>query len=215
MIFQLDCDPSCFGCMGFRLIADELPAQAIHRLWRERSLGHTGLQGNASQRGFNFAIGRQFVQTINQPSRNAHQPGAGMIEVDPLETCRQSALDWLHQHGVRPFQQVCGLFDRNQQPVGNDYDFVGGRDESRKAMRTADKMKSCSGALAVCLQLHQIRRHFRSDTDEPLAIHHQRERKLVPSQAGRADSQECARQNWPLPSRNHASGYMPRRLEHR
>ena len=98
-----------------------------------------------------------------------HRPGAGVVDVNPLEAGNQPRLDGLHQHGGAGPQQADGQFRPCQQPIGQGDHLIGGGDQRDQPAHTRDHVKTRSPRLGDMLQRDQPGIEHRRDADHPLA----------------------------------------------
>ena len=179
--------------MGIRFAAHQGPERAILPQWRQQTLRHTRLQRDPLQGGNCIAIHRQFRDPLDQPARQTHRAGSGVVDVDPLEPGSQSLLDRLHQHG-RPLPQQGGGGRRGrEQPVAKRNHLVTGGDQAQQRAGVGYHMKAGTGPFGLMLQFDDFRSHLASQTDHPLCLQGKRQVQLLARDRQTANPHECAR----------------------
>ena len=191
---EMQCDPPGLGSMGLTFVAHQLPAQPIARLGWQWPLHHSRLQRDSRKCRGRVAIGGQFLEPLDKTSGNTHQPGGGVIQVDPLEAGSNPGLDGLDDDRMRTFEQAPGGVERGEQAIADKHDLVIDGHQPRQGARTGNAMEARTGTFAVMLKLHQFGRHIAGDANDPLAFQRQRQRQLVACQTGGTNAQECPRQ---------------------
>jgi hypothetical protein len=150
------------------------------------------------QDGKGIGVGRHIGQTLDHPPRHAQGPGGGMVEVEPLETGGQPALDGLGQHTGAILDQRQHQLGPDQQPLGKGDDIVGHRDQPQHAAHAGHGMESGARILGRLTQHGHLGLMRGGDADDALTAQPQRQPQLVTRQRQATHTQGAHGGRWLL-----------------
>ena len=116
-----------------------------------------------------------------------------MVEIDPLVTGGQSALDRLDDHPVAPAEQRADRFRGGDQPIGEHEQLVVRLDQLRDRAPVAADLKAGPGAFGGMLDRDHFARQAIGEADYPLAAQRERGGELVMHDAPPAQPQQATR----------------------
>ena len=121
--------PVKLGSMGCLFITNHEPVSGRQGRFGDAALGNPGLQTDAQKRRGGFSIGGKVVQPLDQPPRQQHQPGGGMVEVNSLKPLGNGGFRRQNENCRSITQHIERIGQGSDQPFADHQQLIIGGDQ--------------------------------------------------------------------------------------